>query len=122
MLYIYFQAFEPSELAAIEDASDGVDARARSGLLPETCYHATSGKGGGLKRTKFFFGARYLWTREQLAEGLAARVAGGVRVDVPPPPPWMKVRRGGGCGRGGGGGGGGGGQGRRRRCTLCESA
>ena len=31
-----------------------------------------------------------LWTHEQLA-GAAARVAAGVRVDVPGPMPWMQV-------------------------------
>ena len=122
------QLFTPEELAALERESDGVDARARDGCLPETCYHHTSAwvlavtlccccclacarclpaclpplpaplpacaptpllrvravaKGGGLKRTKLFFGARYMWTRDQLAQQ-DSRVAGGVRVDVPP--------------------------------------
>ena len=31
-----------------------------------------------------------LWTHEQLSAG-EAKIAGGVRVDVPPPSPWMKV-------------------------------
>ena len=31
-----------------------------------------------------------LWTHEQLA-GAAARIASGVRVDVPGPMPWMQV-------------------------------
>ena len=40
---------------------------------------------------QFFFGARYMWTKEQLAQGDARRAA-GVRTDVHPPPPWVKVR------------------------------
>lgn len=34
--------------------------KAREGRLPESCFHTSHAKGGGLKRTKFFFGARYL--------------------------------------------------------------
>lgn len=44
-----------------------------------------------LKRTKFFFGARYLWQDEQLKEK-HSNVAGGVRVDVSQPPEWMQNR------------------------------
>ena len=51
----------------------------------------TAGKAGLPKRTKFFFGARYLWTREQMSCTAAARRAHGVRVDVPAPPAWMQV-------------------------------
>ena len=75
-----------------------MDASSHAGALPDSCFHRTAARGGGggggggtpaVKRTKFFFGARYLWTREQLGEA-EARVAGGVRVDVPPPPTWMR--------------------------------
>ena len=52
------QVFSPAELGEIEAASDEVDAKARSGRLPHACFHSTYAKGGGLKRTKFFFGAR----------------------------------------------------------------
>lgn len=41
-----------------------------------------------LKRTKFFFGNRYIWSEEQLAEKLSY-VAAGVRCDVSSPLPWM---------------------------------
>jgi len=37
--------------------------------------------GGILKRTKFFFGYRYMWTKTQLKEPLS-NVAAGVRADV----------------------------------------
>jgi hypothetical protein len=43
-----------------------------------------------VKRTKFFFGYRYMWTRNQLAEP-ASYVAAGVRKDVTPPPKWTKI-------------------------------
>ena len=123
------QVFCHSELSGLEGRADGVDSRARAGLLPQSCHHTSLSKGGALKRTKFFFGARcinasllwevvllwqyrphygilqgpsahvqwyccycrYLWTREQMSEQ-GWRVAGGVRVDVPPPPSWMPVR------------------------------
>jgi hypothetical protein len=45
--------------------------------------------GNYLKRTKFFFGYRYMWTRTQLQEPLS-NVAAGVRADVSQPPIWMK--------------------------------
>lgn len=85
----YHDVYSLHHLVAIEKASDGVDKAAREGKLPQSCFHSSFGKGGTLKRTKFFFGARYLWTREQLSSPHAA-VALGVRVDVPPPPPWTK--------------------------------
>eukprot|EP00887_Chlorella_sp_A99_P005933 scaffold29.g5933.t1 len=54
-------------------------------LLCSTDAPLPSTQGGMAKRTKYFFGARYSWTREQLAQP-NARIAGGVRVDVPPLP------------------------------------
>lgn len=44
-----------------------------------------------LKRTKFFFGNRYIWSEEQLAENMSY-VAAGVRSDVSAPLPWMWER------------------------------
>lgn len=46
--------------------------------------------GNTLKRTKFFFGFRYMWTRTQILEPLS-NVAAGVRADVSQPPVWMKT-------------------------------
>lgn len=40
-------------------------------------------------RTKFFFGYRYMWTPEQLAEPMSF-VGAGVRRDVSQPPLWIK--------------------------------
>ena len=42
---------------------------------------------GKIKRTKFFFGYRYIWTRCQLAEP-GAYIGAGVRKDVTDPPKW----------------------------------
>ena len=40
-------------------------------------------------RTKYFFGARYLWTKEQIAGDSDAAVAHGVRTDVSAAPQWL---------------------------------
>lgn len=56
-------------------------------FLPMTAQKTFSGY--TLKRTKFFFGYRYMWTRTQLMEPLS-NVAAGVRADVSQPPVWMK--------------------------------
>ena len=45
--------------------------------------------GNRIKRTKFFFGYRYMWTRCQLAEH-SSYVGAGVRRDVTEPPKWVK--------------------------------
>lgn len=42
-----------------------------------------------IKRTKFFFGYRYMWTRYQLAEQMSY-VGAGVRKDVTSAPGWIK--------------------------------
>ncbi|KAK9838261.1 hypothetical protein WJX81_000973 [Elliptochloris bilobata] len=85
----YTEVFSDAELAAMEAGACGVDQRAREGCLPPACFHTTHGRAGGLKRTKLFFGARYLWTHEQMSAPEARR-ANGVRADVPAPPAWMK--------------------------------
>ena len=45
--------------------------------------------GTRIKRTKFFFGYRYMWTRCQLAEQ-CSYVGAGVRKDVTEPPKWIE--------------------------------
>lgn len=75
----------------MERGADLVSSKAQAQLLPQACYCITSGKSGTQKRTKFFFGARYLWTRDQMRQP-AAKQAHGIRVDVPAPPEWMKVK------------------------------
>lgn len=86
----YTEIFSHEELNAIEAMADAVQEMAQNNDLPEECFHETIGRGGNLKRTKYFFGARYMWTREQMADPNSKR-AGGVRLDVPACPKWMKV-------------------------------
>ena len=45
--------------------------------------------GNRIKRSKFFFGYRYMWTRCQLAEP-NSYVGAGVRRDVTPAPKWLE--------------------------------
>lgn len=87
------QFYTAEEVTAIEAAADCVHGKAGAGLLPPECFHVTAGKSGLPKRTKFFFGARYLWTREQMSNTATARRAHGVRVDVPAVPSWIQVVR-----------------------------
>lgn len=42
-----------------------------------------------VRRTKFFFGYRYMWSKQQIAEPFS-NIAAGVRSDVSPPPEWLK--------------------------------
>ena len=42
-----------------------------------------------VRRTKFFFGARYMWSRGQLSEPFSF-VGAGVRTDVSEPPAWLR--------------------------------
>ena len=58
----------------------------KGSFLPHTGQVAMSGK--RVKRTKFFFGSRYMWTAQQLCEP-HSHVAGGIRTDVSPIPTWM---------------------------------
>ncbi len=52
------QFYTAEEVRQMEGCADDVHAKAREGRLPSTCFHETRGRGGALKRTKFFFGAR----------------------------------------------------------------
>jgi hypothetical protein len=46
--------------------------------------------GSKIKRTKLFFGYRYMWTKCQLSEP-CSYVGAGVRRDVTDPPKWTKM-------------------------------
>jgi len=85
----YNGLYDPQELGDIEAKCDQLHQESIKGVLPKECYHETSTKTGSLKRTKYFFGSRYLWSREQL-KSPHAKLAGGIRRDVPKPPSWMK--------------------------------
>lgn len=52
------QFYSEAELRGMEGGADEVHAKAAAGRLPKQCFHETRGRGGALKRTKFFFGAR----------------------------------------------------------------
>ena len=58
--------------------------------LPMTAQisFAQSNNHASVRRTKFFFGYRYMWTKCQLAEP-HSMVAAGVRRDVSQRPEWM---------------------------------
>lgn len=61
----------------------------KDAFLPETAQKTFSGE--KIKRTKFFFGARYMWTKKQLSEP-NSYVAAGIRTDVSGAPYWMKEK------------------------------
>ena len=42
-----------------------------------------------VRRTKFFFGVRYMWSKQQIAEPFS-NIGAGVRCDVSPTPDWLK--------------------------------
>lgn len=86
----YNGIFSPRQLDQIETKCVLLHTDAQQGIIPKECYHSSESKNGHLKRTKYFFGSRYLWSRDQLASP-AAKIARGIRVDVPEPPKWMIV-------------------------------
>jgi len=63
----YENFFTNEELKEIERNIDITDEESLKDLfLPETAQKSFAGK--RIKRTKFFFGSRYMWTKRQLAE------------------------------------------------------
>ena len=78
---VHSSVFPEAALRGFESEVDNLVHASENELAPSH-IHATRG------RTKFFFGARYLWTEEQLASP-SAREAAGVRTDVPLPPRWV---------------------------------
>ena len=62
------QFFSEAELQCLEEAADGMHAKAET-RLPPTAFHETHAVGGSLRRTKMFFGAR---CEQKLACGHAA--------------------------------------------------
>ena len=86
----YIGLFTDEELAEIEARVESISAESEEGMLPAECFE-TDYNGCHRRRTKMFFGFRYLWTQEQL-EGLNANIAAGVRADVPPVPSFVRRR------------------------------
>jgi len=84
----YEGLFSDQELLMIEKNCDTIqEAAEHECLKPMTSHHTIFN--GLNRRTKHFFKARYLWTREQLEEKEADR-AGGLRTDVDPIPEWVE--------------------------------
>lgn len=83
----YENYFSHEELLEIERLTHQTELEYfRGAFLPHTGQTTISGK--KIKRTKFFFGSRYMWSAHQLAEP-HSHVAGGIRTDVSPIPGWM---------------------------------
>merc|ERR1712000_236167 len=76
----YEGLFSEQELSMIEKQCDLIQKAAeKEDLKPMTSHHTIFN--GECRRTKHFFKARYLWTKEQLEEPDCDR-AGGLRTDV----------------------------------------
>ena len=84
----YDNFFSDEELKQIERNIEITEEESLNDLfLQETAQKTFSGQ--KIKRTKFFFGSRYMWTKKQLAEP-NSYVGAGIRKDVSHPPNWMK--------------------------------
>jgi hypothetical protein len=76
----YENFYTPKEMDQMEDLIMETEQRSfKDEFLPMTAQKTFTGV--TLKRTKFFFGYRYMWTRVQLQDPLS-NVAAGVRADV----------------------------------------
>ena len=84
----YVDFFTEAELTALEDHCEETEEAMKRGEFLEDTAQASYGAANSLKRTKFFFGSRYMWTACQLAERQSG-IAAGVRTDVSPTPHWM---------------------------------
>ena len=83
--------FTEDELTEIENSIDETDKLSKNGYYnkinrPFTCQKTLRGE--RIVRSKFFFNARYLWTKEQM-DASNSSYANGIRVDVAEPPEWM---------------------------------
>lgn len=81
--------FSEAELSLMEEHARDTEEQFLNGAFLANTAQPTYGAGGHIKRTKFFFGLRYMWSACQLAER-HSQVAAGVRLDVSRPAPWMK--------------------------------
>lgn len=88
----YENFYSHEELCEIEKLVEDTEKRCKNrAFLPMTAQQTFNRQAGDsssarkttgrLVRTKFFFGYRYMWTREQLSEPFS-HVAAGVRQDV----------------------------------------
>lgn len=87
---IYENIFTHEELNEIESKIHETECDYFNGkFLPFTGQ--TSFSGSRVKRTKFFFNARYLWSKTQLNEPFSF-VGAGIRTDVSKAPSWMSEK------------------------------
>ncbi|UPR01697.1 RNA demethylase [Chloropicon primus] len=84
----YTGLFSEEELENVEKRVLDIEASLEGRLLPESCYDRSQNQ-SSVRRTKLFFGARYLWTKEQIA-GFESSRAGGIRLNVPRVPKWVR--------------------------------
>lgn len=81
--------FTHEELKDLEQEALNTEADFLKGQFINSTAQPSFGAGGKIKRTKFFFGTRYMWTSNQLAEK-QSKIAAGVRIDVSETPAWMR--------------------------------
>lgn len=87
-LVLHMDLFTDKELKFLERKCNETQRQAdNQKYLPDTFHHTRFNNQN--KRTKYFFSARYLWTKEQTSQDDAER-AGGVRVDVDKYPRWVE--------------------------------
>ncbi|KAL4496210.1 hypothetical protein ABPG72_012947 [Tetrahymena utriculariae] len=85
---LYTGFFTHQELMSIENSCYDTEIKSfQRHYFPMTAQMTCTAQ--KIRRTKFFFGSRYIWTRQQLAEPHSF-VGAGVRQDVSQPPSWMR--------------------------------
>ena len=84
----YINLFTDEELTRLEEEVRALVGESEEGTLPPESFESAY-VGTHRRRTKMFFGYRYLWTAEQL-ESPTSKIAAGVRADVPPVPPFVQ--------------------------------
>jgi len=84
----YINLFTDEELSRLEEEVKVLVGESEEGTLPPESFESAY-VGTHRRRTKMFFGYRYLWTAEQL-ERPSSKIAAGVRADVPPVPPFVQ--------------------------------
>ncbi|KAL4446612.1 hypothetical protein ABPG74_005550 [Tetrahymena malaccensis] len=85
---LYTGFFTHQELMSIENSCYETEIKSfQRHYFPMTAQMTCTAQ--KIRRTKFFFGSRYIWTRQQLAEPHSF-VGAGVRQDVSQPPSWMR--------------------------------
>ena len=77
----FHNCFSHDELLSLEQDALNTEKDFLKGQFLKSTAQPTFGAKGVIKRTKFFFGTRYMWTACQLAEKQSS-IAAGVRVDV----------------------------------------